>query len=86
MVRAPPPRHQTIQERKLGQKFRVDVTIDTDLREAGRTDDLDKTMSYAAIHEYEALAGVRRYLGGSSSFSGKTLTRVASKPTGTSRG
>ena len=58
MVRAPPPRHQTIQERKLGQKFRVDVTIDTDLREAGRTDDLDKTMSYAAIHEYEAPAGV----------------------------
>lgn len=40
-----------VQERKLGQKFQVDLTIDTDLKEAGQTDNLDKTLNYAAIHK-----------------------------------
>ena len=35
------------EERALGQRFLVDVTIETDLREAGRTDDLTRTISYS---------------------------------------
>lgn len=39
------------QERKLGQKFRMDVVLDTDLRKAGRTDDLQHTINYAAVYQ-----------------------------------
>ena len=37
------------EERVLGQRFVVDVTLDADLRQAGRTDDLTKTISYSDV-------------------------------------
>ncbi|MFT4037906.1 MAG: dihydroneopterin aldolase [Thermomicrobiales bacterium] len=36
------------EERKLGQRFRVDVALGVDLRPAGRSDDLTQTVSYSA--------------------------------------
>lgn len=36
-------------ETRLGQRFRVSVIVETDLRAAGVSDDLDKTVSYAEI-------------------------------------
>lgn len=39
------------EERKLGQRFYVDLVLELDLREAGMTDDLTKTVNYAEIHE-----------------------------------
>ena len=38
-------------ERTLGQRFVVDVTMDCDLRAAGRTDDLTQTVDYSAVYE-----------------------------------
>jgi dihydroneopterin aldolase len=35
------------EERVLGQRFLVDVTIAADLREAGASDDLNRTVSYS---------------------------------------
>lgn len=37
------------EERTLGQRFVVDVAVETDLRAAGRTDDLERTISYSAV-------------------------------------
>lgn len=39
------------EETKLGQKFIVDVVLEVDLKEAGKTDDLTKTINYAEVHE-----------------------------------
>lgn len=39
------------EERKLGQRFYVDLELELDLREAGQSDDLSKTVNYAEIHE-----------------------------------
>lgn len=39
------------EERKLGQRYYIDLEIDMDLSEAGRNDDLTKTINYAEIHE-----------------------------------
>ncbi len=39
------------EETKLGQRYVVDVTLETNLKEAGKTDDLDKTINYAEIYE-----------------------------------
>lgn len=39
------------EERKLGQRFYIDLALELDLGEAGRTDDLSKTVNYAEIHE-----------------------------------
>ena len=39
-----------LEERKLGQKFSVDVTIRTDLSKV-RDDDLDTTINYAQVYE-----------------------------------
>lgn len=36
-------------ERELGQRFVVDLEITKDLSEAGRTDDLEKTVNYASV-------------------------------------
>ncbi len=36
------------EERAQGQRFTVDVRLATDLREAGRTDDLRRTINYSA--------------------------------------
>lgn len=38
-------------EAELGQKFVVDVEVSYDLSEAGRTDDLTKTIDYGKIYE-----------------------------------
>lgn len=37
------------EEKTLGQRFIVDVAIAADLRDAGRTDDVDQTISYSAV-------------------------------------
>jgi 7,8-dihydroneopterin aldolase/epimerase/oxygenase len=39
------------EETKLGQRFIVDVVLETNLKEAGKTDDLTKTINYAEIYE-----------------------------------
>lgn len=39
------------EEKKLGQRFRVTVSLATNLQEAGKTDDLDKTVNYAEVYE-----------------------------------
>ena len=39
------------EERTQGQRFGVDVRLATDLREAGRTDDLERTISYSAVYK-----------------------------------
>ncbi|MGG6432981.1 dihydroneopterin aldolase [Anoxybacillus sp. D401a] len=39
------------EENKLGQRFYVDVMIETDLRRAGVTDDLNETVNYAHIYD-----------------------------------
>lgn len=39
------------EETKLGQRFRVTVSLATDLQEAGLTDDLTKTVNYAEVYE-----------------------------------
>ncbi|MBA2691532.1 MAG: dihydroneopterin aldolase [Rubrobacter sp.] len=38
-------------ERNLGQPFVVDVELRLDLREAGASDDLTKTVDYSAVHD-----------------------------------
>lgn len=37
------------EESSLGQRFRIDLECGMDLREPGRTDDVDKTVSYELI-------------------------------------
>lgn len=37
------------EERQSGQTFLVDVVLHLDLQEAGRTDDLEKSVDYAAV-------------------------------------
>lgn len=39
------------QERRLGQKFVVDATLETSLQKAGCSDDLNDTINYAAVYE-----------------------------------
>ncbi|AST05850.1 dihydroneopterin aldolase [Anoxybacillus flavithermus] len=39
------------EENKLGQRFYVDVIIETNLRKAGVTDDLSETVNYAHIYD-----------------------------------
>ncbi|WP_404403639.1 dihydroneopterin aldolase [Pelagibacterium halotolerans] len=39
------------EESKLGQRFRVDLEIGFDMTEAGRTDEVDATVSYADIYD-----------------------------------
>lgn len=38
------------EEQVLGQQYVVDVELVTDLREAGRTDDLTRTVNYADVY------------------------------------
>jgi dihydroneopterin aldolase len=37
------------EERRLGQRFSVDVTVETSLRDAGAADDVEQTISYSAV-------------------------------------
>lgn len=39
------------EEKKLGQKFFIDITLFIDLKEAGKTDDLDYTVDYENIYK-----------------------------------
>ncbi len=39
------------EERVLGQRFTVDVSLEVDLRWAGVSDDLDDTVSYSAVYK-----------------------------------
>lgn len=39
------------EETKLGQRFRVTVSLATSLQEAGKRDDLSKTVNYAEVYE-----------------------------------
>lgn len=41
-------------ERALGGRFSFDVEMRLDLRPAGQTDDLDKTVDYAAVYDLVA--------------------------------
>lgn len=44
--------HGVLQEEtRLGQRFRVTVSLATNLKEAGETDDLSKTVNYAEVYE-----------------------------------
>ncbi len=38
------------EENKIGQRFRMTVSLATNLSEAGQTDDLDKTVNYAEVY------------------------------------
>lgn len=39
------------EETVLGQRFRASVSLAVDIAEAGRTDNLDKTVSYVGVYE-----------------------------------
>lgn len=39
------------EENKLGQRFRVDVILETDLKKAGKTDELNDTVNYAKVYD-----------------------------------
>ena len=39
------------EERRLGQRFYIDLELQLDLQEAGQHDDLSKTVNYAEVHE-----------------------------------
>jgi 7,8-dihydroneopterin aldolase/epimerase/oxygenase len=40
------------EENKLGQRFRVDLMIELNLKSAGETDDLEHTVNYAELYNY----------------------------------
>lgn len=39
------------EENRLGQRFRVTLTLELDLEKAGKTDNLNDTVSYADVYE-----------------------------------
>jgi dihydroneopterin aldolase len=47
------------EERKLGQRFLVDVELRLDLTEAGRRDDLAASVDYGQVHAMVVEAGTR---------------------------
>lgn len=51
-------------EKKLGQRFVVDITINTDLEQAIKTDCLDNTVNYSIVYELTktVVEGKRRML------------------------
>jgi dihydroneopterin aldolase len=50
------------EEQTLGQRFVVDLAISADLSEAGRTDQLDRTVSYSAVfHRVRAIVEEERF-------------------------
>ncbi|OCS92234.1 dihydroneopterin aldolase [Caryophanon latum] len=40
-----------IEETRLGQRFRATVSLAVNIEEAGKTDDLNKTVSYVGVYE-----------------------------------
>lgn len=50
------------EESKLGQRFRIDLEVGFDMTEAGLSDDVDATISYADIYELvETAFGEKRF-------------------------
>ncbi len=49
------------EERKLGQRFLVDVELGLDLREAGRSDDLAATVDYGRVYALVMAIGTREH-------------------------
>lgn len=49
----------TEEERKLGQRFLVDVELSLDLTEAGRRDDLAASIDYSQVHAVVVEIGTR---------------------------
>lgn len=41
-------------EQEIGQRYRVEITVGLDTREAAASDDIDDTISYARIHQIAA--------------------------------
>lgn len=39
------------EENKLGQRFKVDLALELDLKEAGQTDNMEKSINYGRIYE-----------------------------------
>ncbi len=39
------------EEKKLGQKFFIDIILYVDLKKAGKTDDLNYTVNYGSVYE-----------------------------------
>ncbi|SJZ86652.1 dihydroneopterin aldolase [Selenihalanaerobacter shriftii] len=39
------------EEKELGQRFIIDLTLETDLKEAGMTDEVTKTINYAEVYQ-----------------------------------
>jgi dihydroneopterin aldolase len=74
------------EETKLGQRFRVTVSLATNLVEAGETDDLEKTVNYAEVYELckEIVEGMPKKLieAVAEKIAGDLLNRYSSKVTG----
>ena len=74
------------EETKLGQRFRVTVSLATNLEEAGKTDDLEKTVNYAEVYELckEIVEGAPKKLieAVAEKIAGDLLNRYSNKVTG----
>ncbi len=40
------------EENKLGQRFKVDLTVELDLKQAGESDDLEQSVNYGELFEF----------------------------------
>ena len=74
------------EETKLGQRFRVTVSLATNLEDAGKTDDLEKTVNYAEVYELckEIVEGAPKKLieAVAEEIAGDLLNRYTNKVTG----
>ena len=74
------------EETKLGQRFRVTVSLATNLEEAGKTDDLEMTVNYAEVYELckEIVEGAPKKLieAVAEKVAGELINRYSSKVTG----
>ena len=74
------------EETKLGQRFRVTVSLATNLEEAGKTDDLEKTVNYAEAYELckEIVEGAPKKLieAVAEKIAGELLNRYSNKVAG----
>ena len=74
------------EETKLGQRFRVTVSLATNLEEAGKTDDLEKTVNYAEVYKLckEIVEGAPKKLieAVAEKIAGDLLNRFSNKVTG----
>ena len=63
-------------ERQIGQRYRVDVTLELDLEPASRSDDLGDTGSYAEVYEIVAKTFRERPFNLLESVAGRILNRL----------